>query len=352
MENKLVQVIRICSLDILINYLDYLDQTQICCRPHDLLNLLRCCTGLQKLLTVKITKLVTFKYSIIHRWTKKTNIHRLYIDADSVRLDYSILPPNLVHLDFGIMEMDLKNCYLPDSLKSIHFGFSFNQYLDNSSLPKNLTKIIFGSMFNQFLDKNVLPDNLTELIFDSYSRYNNTFVRNVLPKSLVKLTLGYKFNQPIYEDVLPCSLKYLKFGSYFNQNIVPRSLPENLEHLIFGERFNQQILANTLPFKLTHLTFGESWNPCPQFPISDNIFPPGLIELNFGQSFNRAWDKFMYLENMKNLKKLSIGRKFTQKLSIDVLPENLQVLTLSHHTHPVVPESVFLKIKIQYDKDI
>lgn len=177
MENKLVKVIRICLVDILI---DYLYQNQIYSKQYYLLNLLRCCKTLQKLLTTKIIRMVTFNYNSISEWTNKTRIERLNVNCTWPYYSHSDLPPNLVHIYFSCNHIKhFKEGELPNSLKSIHFDS------DND--------------FNQYFLKNDLPNNITELKF-GWS-YNQPFLPNVLPKNLIKLTFGHCYNQPMIKNV-------------------------------------------------------------------------------------------------------------------------------------------------------
>jgi hypothetical protein len=53
---------------------------------------------------------------------------------------------------------------LPQSLKSIKFGYHFNQSVDK--LPQSITSIQFGEHFNQSVDK--LPQSITSIQFGSY----------------------------------------------------------------------------------------------------------------------------------------------------------------------------------------
>lgn len=49
---------------------------------------------------------------------------------------------------------------LPESLKSLTFGCTFNQSLDGVTLPSNLQSLTFGRDFNQSLDRVTLPSGL------------------------------------------------------------------------------------------------------------------------------------------------------------------------------------------------
>jgi len=88
---------------------------------------------------------------------------------------------------------------LPETLKTICFGYSFNQPVDN--LPFLLEWIEFGFSFNQRVD--MLPNTIKYLVF------------------------GELFNQPI--DDLPTSVEYLMLGQFFNQSL--NNLPNSIEKL-------------------------------------------------------------------------------------------------------------------------
>ena len=54
---------------------------------------------------------------------------------------------------------------LPESLKSLTFGASFNQSLDRVTLPSNLQSLTFGDSFNHSLARVTLQSNLQSLTF-------------------------------------------------------------------------------------------------------------------------------------------------------------------------------------------
>jgi hypothetical protein len=142
--------------------------------------------------------------------------------------------------------------YLNDNknIKSITFGFWFNQKIDN--LPNTLTHLTFCGEFNQKIDN--LPNTLTHLTFDWYSRFNQKTEN--LPNTLTHLTFGRKFNQKI--ENLPNTLTHLTFSGEFNQKI--ENLPNTLTHLTFGwySDFNQKIY--NLPNTLTYLKISPNYN--------------------------------------------------------------------------------------------
>ena len=109
--------------------------------------------------------------------------------------------------------IDLTQCV---KLKSIYFGQSFNQPIDNK-LPQ-INILVFGNDFNQPI--NMLPDTLEILEFAN--SFNQPIKK--LPVNLIKVKFGFNFNQKLIclneannckSIYLPESLKYLEFGTKY-----------------------------------------------------------------------------------------------------------------------------------------
>ena len=110
---------------------------------------------------------------------------------------------------------------LPNSIKYLDVGNSFNQSVDN--LGMNLEEIVFGRAFNQPVDN--------------------------LPFSIKSLTFGHSFNHPI--NNIPNSIVYLSLALSKSFNNKLDDLPIGLETLIIGNGFNHDM--NCLPKTLTYL---------------------------------------------------------------------------------------------------
>jgi FNIP Repeat len=233
------------------------------------------------------------------------------------KLDMSLLPSNLRHLDLS--EMLLNNAELlissfsflwnadQSSFASVirfDFPFNFNRDIDttfpfsqleyitlygnfNSKISKNvlpctLKRLIFGSDYNQIIEEGVLPEALEILQFGY--RYNHLFP--VLPKSLIKLSLGEQFNQFIGEHILPTSLQVLILPGRWNHIIskITLCLPPHLEELEFGRKYNEIIPENMLPNSLKILKFGYEYNQELPTPL-----PSSLETLHFHFRFNQKF---------------------------------------------------------------
>ena len=114
---------------------------------------------------------------------------------------------------------------LPENIKYLQLGYSFNQTVDN--LGSGLEDIVFGYEFNRRVDN--LPFTIKSLIF-GYS-FNQT-VDNI-PCSIIRIELSYMFNQKL--DDLPIGLEILVIGKNFSHNI--NCLPRTLEHLEIKSKY-------------------------------------------------------------------------------------------------------------------
>lgn len=181
---------------------------------------------------------------------------------------------NLYNVVFPTTNINVTR-FLPQNLKELKFGYSFNQKICNPEhistfIPFSVEKIEFGYSFNQSI----------------------TFG---LPQSLLYLKFGYSFNQPIQYSPLG-SLLYLKFDYSFNQEIGDIScsyLPDGLKYLSFGFSFNQEIgdtRVNYLPDGLKYLSFGFSFNQ-PLYAGFRYLLPRNLEELVIGCHYIEIFDE-------------------------------------------------------------
>lgn len=82
--------------------------------------------------------------------------------------------PSVQRVNFDRFAYNLENVTLPNSLKRIDFGESFDQCLDNAKWPPSLEEVVFGHHFCQPISSTAWPS------------------------SLRKLTLGAEFNWPLH----------------------------------------------------------------------------------------------------------------------------------------------------------
>ena len=263
--------------------------------------------------------------------------------------------------------------HLPQSLKILKIGYTFNQPIDD--LSKNIKKLKLGYGFDQSVDE--LPQGLKKLTLRTsfYQPINN------LPVTLVELNLGFDFNRSIDHLSNLFNLKKLTLGVGFNQPInktilkdghptLVGILPQNLEILTlpdlgksiidlpkklkklkkltlcclknFSLKIGDYQLTSQVLYKLTldHHTI-----PLVKLNLDDTIYlnnfhllkrltleyfnqpinflPYTLEELYLGINFNQPID---YLSNLHSLKKLTLGRNFDQP--INDLPQNLKILII------------------------
>ncbi len=227
------------------------------------------------------------------------------------------LPSTLTHLDLGGYTGPLADLHWPSQLQVLHLGrFVFNQTFED--LPDTLKELNFGDTFNGVLPR--LPSGLKVLRFRAFDQ-----PLQLLPQQLTELFLGDHFNQPVDQLCLPESLRVLVFGTRFNQPVYHLKWPAGLKSLVFGRDFNQHVEG--LPDGLTHLTFGYRFNR-PIFAL-----PPALQALTFGHWFDQPLPTLP-----ADLQYLAFGHYFNQPISNmspnireivfgDSLNQNINLLT-------------------------
>jgi hypothetical protein len=176
---------------------------------------------------------------------------QLVMISKCVSIEYNIknkiilnIPENITSIIFsGWFNLDIQP-YLHPHIKSLKFGFDFNQSMDNlpndleyltlgakfnqtiNNLPLGLKTLIIGGIFSQTVD--MLPENLEVLYLSGGFSH---FIDN-LPIGLKTLRLlGYSFNQPI--DSLPNTIEILQLNPKYKRPIY--KLPSNLKSLVFDK---------------------------------------------------------------------------------------------------------------------
>eukprot|EP00435_Cladocopium_sp_Y103_P008328 s555_g2.t1 len=98
------------------------------------------------------------------------------------------------------------------------------------------------------------------------------------------------------------------------------NFPSGLIELNFGDSFNQNLTGVVLPKGLQELSLGNNFNKS----LDDVTLPESLRTLTFGDSFNQSLEK---VKLPKCLQELSLGNNFNKKLDDVTLPESLRTLT-------------------------
>ena len=172
-------------------------------------------------------------------------------------------------------------------------GRTYVQHLGR--LPKSLERLTFGFRFNQSLERVNLPGNLQSLTFGD--SFNQGLERVTLPGNLQSLTFGVGFNQSLERVTLPGNLQSLTFGYCFNQSLERVFLPGNLQSLTFGSMFNQGLERMTLPGNLQSLTLGSEFN----HSLEHVTLPGNLQSLTFGDKFNQGFERVTLPGNLQSL---------------------------------------------------
>ncbi|KAN0011837.1 hypothetical protein ACTFIU_007408 [Dictyostelium citrinum] len=179
---------------------------------------------------------------------------------------------------------------LPDSIESLSFVYYFNQSIlntidfdINSNYHYNLKSITFGYDFNQEIKETALPRSLESLKFGrlfNQELNNNTFKNQINLKSI---EFGARFNnkgRPIRVGTFSKSIESLRFGFHFNSFFEPYSLPSGLKSIELGSSYYQDINEeHILPSSITSLSLSNEY----KIPITLKTLKslPNLIDLDY-----------------------------------------------------------------------
>ncbi len=233
---------------------------------------------------------------------------------------------------------------LPEGIKSINFGDSFNQVVNESNIPKSVRELTFNGEYNKY---NVLPFNVKTLYFyddfdynipehvENLYLYGDKYNQDIkLPSNLNHLTiksgqnikndyiprnvkslelLGY--NKPLTKSLIPNSITKLKF-MFFNQKLKKGDIPNTVEKLDFGLRFNQELELNDIPDSVIELRLSINYN----IRLLTGSLPNKLKKLYFGEYFNQE----LFIDNIpETVTHLYFGNRFNKVINIGVLPQGL-----------------------------
>lgn len=104
---------------------------------------------------------------------------------------------------------------LPANLKSLSFGWRFNQSLEHVRLPAGLRHLSFGENFNESLERVKLPQLETLSFGEGFNQAGAGCQKDVL--------------EDLARVALPSSLRSLSFGRDFNRRLSDTVLPEKLQ---------------------------------------------------------------------------------------------------------------------------
>lgn len=142
----------------------------------------------------------------------------------NTRNDINSIPNNTFCLRWNIDYISVGD--IPDSVKYLGFGGSFNQSLAIGHIPESITYLDFGYQFNRPLDKGHIPDSVTHLIFSK------------------------RFNQQLKQGYIPNGVTYLEFSDAFNQELHKGDIPDSVVTLCFGRQFDKKLSFELLPLNL------------------------------------------------------------------------------------------------------
>lgn len=346
LETKFEQVLRICLMDKLFEFLpiqefseelEHVDRYCFMSYDHDedLLELMKCNKKIKTMTVEKLMKKIYFFSSTLRDWKNPSKITRLVINED-VTISESMLPLNLTHLKFDFYFNQPIDSNLFDQLpflEYLEFGYQFNQPINISSCCVKYLHI--SNIHNGSLKPGMLPANLESLKISNLSK-KLAIEPGALPLTLKDFRI-YHCDQPFSDGVFSpeLQLEQITIGGYdFPLNV---SMLRSLKCLTFTSsnfdvwgnhksfNFNQPLLKNSLPENLTKLVLSDSWN----HPLEPNVLPKNLTHLVFGKSFNQ--DLGSCFVHLLSLSDLSFGGSFNRPLNPSELPEKLKCLTLGNN---------------------
>ena len=182
---------------------------------------------------------------------------------------------------------------LPPTLQVLKFGSKFNNSLP-AEFPSSLLELRFDWQHGEFRNTqfgNKIPNRLTgsikTFIMSAFMVPSNHFLEGA--SHLEQLQFGAHFNTAFNAPLNIGSLLELSFGDAFNQPIYDNAqnrslLPANLKKLIFGRDFDQLLPRNALPLKLEELELGGNFAT----PLAQCSFPSTIMKLRFGEAFDQT----------------------------------------------------------------
>jgi hypothetical protein len=243
---------------------------------------------------------------------------------------------------------------VPQELKELYLGSSYNKPIKEDVLPSCLEKLTINNDFfrnNEIypITAGVLPYNINHLVYDP-PHFNRSSGRDVLPSGLEVLELGCSSNEPIALDAFLIGLKVLDMGfkSVFVQPFQVGVFPFSLTNLtVYG--YNGTIAKGVFREGLQQLDLSDYFNQS----LEPGVLPSTLVELKFGENFDQP---IVHNVLPSSLRKVQFDNSCNQPLHPNILPEGLEILVLSYsYTHPTPPLSqslIHLKIGGDYNLPI
>ncbi|EGC34420.1 hypothetical protein DICPUDRAFT_98231 [Dictyostelium purpureum] len=151
-------------------------------------------------------------------FNKPIGLGVLPLNLTSITFDYHfdqeikplVLPQTLRYLKFGFeFNQAIEPFVLPESLTTLIFGCMFNQQLLPGSIPNKVEYLRFAHYFNKPITQNdILPQSLKKLRFGTtFNSLNPDILSNL---NIEELGFGMDFKIPIENKHLPPSLKILQ----------------------------------------------------------------------------------------------------------------------------------------------
>ncbi|CAB1115302.1 unnamed protein product [Ectocarpus sp. CCAP 1310/34] len=160
---------------------------------------------------------------------------------------------------------------------------------ENVAWPSSLLQLSCGYEFNQPVDNVTWPKSLMQLTFGNW--FNRPLSLVNWPASLQQVALGDHFDQPLHGVSWPPDLRVLSFGILFIQRIDAVAWPTSLQELAFGWSFNHSVDVAKWPAILQNLSFGGGFNKGLDrmvWPASLQSSSPAAASTTFGQHFDQA----------------------------------------------------------------
>lgn len=182
------------------------------------------------------------------------------------------------------------------NLKTVEFGYHFNQTIDN--LPDSVEELIIHRKFNQQIRK--FPLNMKKLVFNTQEEIY--FDLEILPKGLEVLSLKCKEGQKLIN--FPPNLKILVIDS--KKDCVIENLPDSLRILALGYYVSNSI-KNKGEFTVFKSSLAKKYKNTLEFKKYPNNLDTIYIDTHIFDidKIREDYPKFNYVSDLQELKILS-----------------------------------------------
>ncbi|KAF2068311.1 hypothetical protein CYY_010363, partial [Polysphondylium violaceum] len=205
----------------------------------------------------------------------------------------------------------------------------------NTPFTKSVLKLM-DVKYHVYQKTKSIPRGTTHIIWP----LNEPIPAGRLPKTILSITFGNSYNQPILPNTLGDNILEIQFGDKFAINIDNFVFPPRLRYLTFGVKYRHPIVPNSLPSTLKHIYFMKLSQESELFKSLKNL-PPSVDHLGILKyNFHDVLDLTMISPFIKSIK---LGYNNYRNIQSVVVPPTVQSvwvpneskIPISHKTNDV-----------------